>query len=359
MKKGQYLETLLRSPKTVFTLEDIALLWQEPRTQAVRVRLSYYVRHGKLYRIRKGLYAKDKNYNKLELATRIFTPSYVSFETILVREGLIFQFHTRISVASYLTRDIEVDGQTYSFRKIKMPILTHPMGIENKNEISSANRERAFLDTVYLQAGYQIDNLNGLDWDKIFEMLPIYQNQSMNKRVQRYYKQVVQLDEFIKLAPDLEVMTLIKAGETDTVEFKVGAFLNPHKGKKDDSMIANVLEEIAAFMNTNGGIILIGVEDNGNILGIYQEYQVVDPHKPNWDGYSLALIGSLRRLSISNASQYCKIERLKIDGKDVCQIVVQFSPEPVHINEKFFVREGNRKRALSVREGDYIKMHWK
>lgn len=190
MQKSQYLETLLRSHKTVFTLEDIAILWQEPGTQAVRVRLSYYVRRGKLYRIRKGLYAKDKNYSKLELATRIFTPSYISFETILAREGLIFQFHTQISVASYLTRDIEVDGQVYSFRKIKMPILTHPMGVENKNETSFATRERALLDTLYLRGEYQIDNPNGLDWNKIFDMVPIYHNQRMAGRVRKLYKQV-------------------------------------------------------------------------------------------------------------------------------------------------------------------------
>ncbi|NOH04932.1 MAG: type IV toxin-antitoxin system AbiEi family antitoxin domain-containing protein [Chloroflexi bacterium] len=190
MQKSQYLETILRSSKTVFTLEDIALLWQEPGTQAVRVRLSYYVRRGKLYRIRKGLYAKDKNYSKLEVATRIFTPSYVSFETILAREGLIFQFHTQISVASYLTRDIEVDGQIYSFRKIKMPILTHPMGVENKNETSFATRERAWLDTLYLRGEYQIDNPNGLDWNRIFDMLPIYHNQRMASRVRKLYKQL-------------------------------------------------------------------------------------------------------------------------------------------------------------------------
>ena len=188
MKKSEYLEAILRSPKTVFTLEDVVLLWQEPGTQAVRVRLSYYVRHGKLYRIRKGLYAKDANYSKLELATRIFTPSYVSFETILAREGLIFQYHTHISVASYLTRDIEVDGQVYSFRKVKMSVLTHPWGIENRDESSFASRERAFLDRAYLYGGTQLDNPTGLDWNRVFDLLPIYQNQSMERRVHKAYK---------------------------------------------------------------------------------------------------------------------------------------------------------------------------
>jgi predicted transcriptional regulator of viral defense system len=192
MQKGQYLEAILRSPKSVFTFEDVALLWGEPSTQAVRVRLSYYVSRGKLRRIRRGLYAKDKNYNKLESATRIFTPSYVSFETILAREGIVFQFHTQISMASYLTRDIEVDGQVYSFRKIKTPILTNPMGVENRNESSFATTERAFLDTLYIHGDYHFDNLNGLDWNKVFEILPIYGNQRMGRQVGRLHKQVIQ-----------------------------------------------------------------------------------------------------------------------------------------------------------------------
>jgi predicted transcriptional regulator of viral defense system len=189
MKKGQYLETILRSPKTVFTLEDIALLWGEAGTEAVRVRLSYYVRRGKLYRIRRGLYAKDKNYDRLELATRIYPPSYVSFETILAREGLVFQFHAPVSVASHLTCEIEVDGQVYSFKKIKTPILLNPLGIENRGESSFATRERAFLDTLYIHGDYYFDSLNGLNWDRVSELLPAYQNQRMARQIERLHQQ--------------------------------------------------------------------------------------------------------------------------------------------------------------------------
>ena len=195
MQKGQYLETILRSPKTVFTLKDVALLWGEPSTGSTRVRLTKYVKNGKLYRVRRGVYAKDKNYNKLELATRIFIPSYVSFETVLAQEGLIFQFYTAITAASYLTRDIEIDGQIYSFKKIRTPILTNSQGVENRDETSLATKERAFLDTLYNRVDYHFDNLNSLDWNSVFEILPIYHNQRMAKRVDRLYKQIEHSNE--------------------------------------------------------------------------------------------------------------------------------------------------------------------
>lgn len=188
MAKGNYLTNILRSPKSVFTYKDILMLWGEPGSGAARVRLTTYVRSGKLYRIRRGLYAKDKNYDKLELATRIFTPSYVSFETVLAKEGVVFQFYSPISVASYLTREIVVDGQTFSFRRIKDTVLVNPEGVESKGESSVATKERAFLDTLYVHTAYQFDNVGGLDWNRVFEILPIYDNKRMAKSVKELFR---------------------------------------------------------------------------------------------------------------------------------------------------------------------------
>ena len=173
------ISNILRSNKTVFSFKDVLFASQDKNSTLLNRRLSYYVKKGELYSIRKGFYAKDKNYNKNELATKIYTPSYISFETVLGRAGVIFQHYGQIFVASYLTREITADGQTYSFRKIKESVLTNNAGIENKNNYSIAVPERAFLDVVYLNKGYHFDNLSVLDWNKIFEILPIYSNKRM------------------------------------------------------------------------------------------------------------------------------------------------------------------------------------
>lgn len=190
MQKGDYLTTILRSDKTVFTSKDLALLWQDPGSSATRVRVNYYIKKGDLYHIRKGFYAKNKDYNKLELATRIFTPSYISFETVLARDGLVFQYYDQIFVASYITREITVDNQVYSYKKIKDTVLINSFGIEHVEETSIATKERAFLDTLYVNNDYFFDNLHSLDWDKVFLILPIYDNKRMVKKVNQIFKKV-------------------------------------------------------------------------------------------------------------------------------------------------------------------------
>jgi len=179
---------ILRSNNTVFTFKDISLLWNDTDKKATISAINYYVKTGNLHRIRRGIYAKDKNYNKLELATKIYTPSYVSFETVLTKAGVVFQYYSQIFVASYLTREITADGQKYSYKKIKDIILTNPSGIENKENYSIASLERAFLDILYLYKDYHFDNLSPLNWDKVFEILPIYDNKRMEKKVKQHYK---------------------------------------------------------------------------------------------------------------------------------------------------------------------------
>ena len=187
--KGEYLDVLLRSPKTIFSVKDVALLWREEAENAVRVRLNNYVKTGKLIRLRRGFYAKDKDYDSLELATRIYTPSYISFETVLTREGINFQKYDSIFVASYVTREIKVDRQNIFYIRIKDYVLSNTIGIEQNGNVAIATKERAFLDRIYVSKDYHFDNLDGLDWDKVFKILPIYNNKRIEKKVNDYFKE--------------------------------------------------------------------------------------------------------------------------------------------------------------------------
>ncbi len=185
--KRNFLQELLRSPETVFSFKELLLRFRTTDVQTLKSKLNYHVKNGDLHHIRRGLYSKDANYNHLELATKILTPSYISFETVLSSAGIIFQYYSQIFVASYQSRDIMCDGTTYTFRTIKSAILTNSLGVEIVQTYSIATPERAFLDSIYLNKNYHFDNLQPLNWDKVYEIVPIYKNKNMQKRVDLYY----------------------------------------------------------------------------------------------------------------------------------------------------------------------------
>lgn len=182
------LKEILKSDQTVFSFKELLLKSPNIDAKKLKAQLNYYVKHGDLYHIRRGIYAKDNNYDRLELATKIFSPAYISFETVLLNAGIIFQYYSQIFVATYQAREIICDEQTYIYRKLKSTILTSTQGVEIKTNYSIATTERAFLDMVYLHKHYHFDNLEPLDWDKVYALVPLYQNKTMQKRVNVYFK---------------------------------------------------------------------------------------------------------------------------------------------------------------------------
>lgn len=183
-----FLSKLYNSRQTVFTSTDVALLTGENNPNNLKRKLSYYVKTGDILRLRRGVFAKNRDYDRKELATRIYTPAYVSFETILRQEGMIFQFYESIFVVSYLSREISFGENKIVYRKLKNEILVNPRGIVNKGNYFEAIKERAFLDMIYLYGDYYFDNLRGIDWKVCFDMVSIYKKKSFEKKLNEYFK---------------------------------------------------------------------------------------------------------------------------------------------------------------------------
>lgn len=187
INKADLIFSIYKDIRTVYKLKDIALLVGEENFGSLNQKLNYYVRTGKLYSPRKGIYTKS-GYNKNELACTIFTPSYISLEFVLQKAGIIFQYDSRITAISYLSRSIEIDGQAYLYRKIKNELLINTEGIERQaNQINIATPERAFLDILYLNKEYYFDNLNPLKKELIYKLLPLFQSKILEQKTGKYF----------------------------------------------------------------------------------------------------------------------------------------------------------------------------
>jgi predicted transcriptional regulator of viral defense system len=183
---------LYQSKKTVLTNKDLALIWQENNKDSLNAKIAYYVKQKALIRLTRGVFAKNKEYSLKELATSIYVPSYISFETVLREAGVIFQHYDTVFVATKWPKNVTIDKHTIVFRKLKDSVLYNPTGIVSKNNYSIATRERAFLDMVYLFPNYYFDNLKSIDWEKCDEISKIYSNKELTKRLAKYRKNYAQ-----------------------------------------------------------------------------------------------------------------------------------------------------------------------
>lgn len=183
---------IYQSPKTILTTKDLALIWEETDSVNLTAKIKYYAKQGALRRLTRGVFAKEKQYDLKELATSIYIPSYISFETVLRESGIIFQHYDTLFVAAPWSFTKTIDDHTFTFRKLKNEILFSPAGIKNEGNYGIATSERAFLDMLYLFPDYYFDNLKSLKWDICFELVALYHNRQLVKRLRKYQKQHAQ-----------------------------------------------------------------------------------------------------------------------------------------------------------------------
>jgi hypothetical protein len=179
---------LYKSPQTVFTIPDLALIWKETDTDLIKSRIHYYVKAQKMSSPRRGIYTKQ-NYEVMELATKMYSPSYISFETVLTKSGVTFQWDTRTTVASSVSRSIEVEKQQIVYHKIKSEILLDLSGVVNMGQYHIASVERSFLDCLYLYGPIHFDNLRPIDWNICRSLSGIYTKKSFRQMIESYARQ--------------------------------------------------------------------------------------------------------------------------------------------------------------------------
>ncbi len=189
MKSRDFILNLYQQAATVFKLSDVAMLFPELNAKYLSDRLNYYVSTKRLKTLRRGIYAKVE-YNPLEFANLLYTPSYVSLEYVLQQAGIVFQYDRTITNVSYLSRQVEVDNKRYSYRRIKPEIMLNANGIKQENNINIATPERAWLDILYLNKNFYCDNLHPLDKDMVKKIIPIYQSVALEVRALKLLENV-------------------------------------------------------------------------------------------------------------------------------------------------------------------------
>lgn len=154
---------------------------------------------------------------------------------------------------------------------------------------------------------------------------------------------------------------MIKGGENDGVEFKESLRYGYENGKISKEMEHMVAKAVSAFMNAEGGTLFIGVQDDGEVLGLEKDYATF-PHK-NKDEFLLQLTQVINKYIGKEFHQYANVKIVPIRGKDICIVSASKSNKPVYLKNgdvrEFYIRASASSQPMNIEESHgYIEAHF-
>ena len=190
---------------------------------------------------------------------------------------------------------------------------------------------------------YGLHALPHLWWELPYDQFLVERRLRMAQVVRRAWEQL-RGDAAIEAVAPPSVAELIAGGETGAVEFKSTLRINLHTGQPDEKMHLSALKTIAGFLNAKGGTLLIGVADDGEVLGIGAD------GFPNEDKMGLHLVnlikGRIGEVFLPYVHPHFE------DQEDERVLMVRCEPGPKAAflkdgkEQRFFVRGGNATAEL-------------
>ena len=157
--------------------------------------------------------------------------------------------------------------------------------------------------------------------------------------------------------PLIQIITL---GESATLEFKSTLQWDVVQGKQNVDLRKQVLKTLVAFFKFQGGTLVVGVEDNGDLYGLEKDFAITHGSK---DKFANLLTTLITDKIGAEFTPYIKIRFEALDGKEVCVLDVEQASEPVYFagekGAEFYIRLGPTSRLLDPQETvAYINNKW-
>lgn len=172
------------------------------------------------------------------------------------------------------------------------------------------------------------------------------------------------LDEIVASGGEaaIDLTSLLETGEGERLEFKETARVNIHTNSVDSKIEHSAVKTVAAFLNTHGGTLVIGVNDaTKDVMGLDRDLATLG--KKDIDGYELYLRQLLNNALGAEYSTRVSIAFPTEDGKMACALLVPRSPRAAWLRDgddrHLYVRDGNSTRKLNGEEAArYVAEHF-
>jgi membrane protein YdbS with pleckstrin-like domain len=161
---------------------------------------------------------------------------------------------------------------------------------------------------------------------------------------------MIQAETTLPALLDSPIATLIAAGEGEFIEFKASMTWDYHRQAVNKELYEPVMKNLVAFMNSKGGMLLIGVNDEGAVVGIQQDLQGL--RKPSIDGFENIFNIAFGNMIGMEYRTFITLHFPTIEDTTICAISVRPSTHPAYLRtkgkEEFYLRTGNSSNALST-----------
>ena len=155
-----------------------------------------------------------------------------------------------------------------------------------------------------------------------------------------------------------KIRAIVRTGESKTVEFKQSLSVDVKIDKREKYIEKMVLKTLVAFLNTEGGILLVGVSDDKNIIGIKEE---IKKYYKNDDKFLLHLKNLIKSSIGESFYPFIDYQLVDVESCKILQIACQPSNEPCYFESKeFYVRTNPATDKLEgPKMVSYIQRHFK
>lgn len=186
--------------------------------------------------------------------------------------------------------------------------------------------------------------------------------------IARRKKLAHELNEFLNnlattedTATETPIEDIISLGESSELEFKSTLRWNMLSGAVDRRMEDAITKTIAAFSNSEGGTLIIGVDDDGNVLGLDNDFTSLRGNKDEFELHLRKICNSAFGKSFTTT---LNVTFPFTNNIEICKIEVNSGAKPVYMKlsdgqEKLYARSGNASTELAASEiADYIDTHF-
>ena len=158
-----------------------------------------------------------------------------------------------------------------------------------------------------------------------------------------------------------DIHRLVRQEESQHLELKASLRFNSRRQCLDPDLEFNCLKSVCAFLNADGGDLLIGVNDRNRVVGLKHDYRTFN--KNNRDAFENYLVNQVSQKIGNRYLQYIDVTFPRAYGKEICRVNVKPSQEPAFLFHKgrqyFYVRAGNGSRPFNIQDSaHYMFEKW-